>query len=300
MTIPVDSFRDKTKKIPKPPWLKVRAPGSPEFLETKEVVKSHKLVTVCEEAHCPNIGECWSHGTATFMIMGELCTRRCHFCSVKDGTTENLEPLDPLEPARVGAAVRKLGLKHAVITSVDRDDISDNGAAHFVATVKAIHAQAPTCKVELLIPDLQGARQDLEVIMSASVNVLNHNVETVPRLYKKVRPGAVYERSLNILKWAKEFDPKVLTKSGVMVGLGEKFEEILGVMDDLRAHNVDIMTLGQYLRPSEKQLPVREYLTPEEFKTLEDEGYKRGFKFVESGPLVRSSYHAWRHSKDSE
>jgi lipoic acid synthetase len=285
-----------TERLVKPAWLKVKAPGSEKYLETRDLVKSLRLHTVCEEAHCPNIGECWSHSTATFMIMGDLCTRRCHFCSVKKGTAETLQPLDPFEPERVGFAVQKLNLRHAVITSVDRDDSTDNGAGHFAKTVRAIHKHAPDCKIELLIPDLQGSQKDLEIIVKSGIDVLNHNIETVPRLYKKVRPGAGYIRSLTILRWAKEFDALILTKSGIMVGLGETFDEVLSVMDDMRANNIDIMTIGQYLRPSERQLPVRAFVTPEEFKKYEEEGLKRGFKFVESGPLVRSSYHAWKHT----
>jgi lipoic acid synthetase len=284
--------------IVKPSWLKVRAPGSPEYLETKKIVKDLKLHTVCEEAMCPNIGECWSHHTATFMIMGELCTRRCHFCSVKKGTSETLVALDPFEPERVGIAVKELGLRHAVVTSVDRDDVADKGAGHFCKTVQAIRTHAPQCKVELLIPDLKGSRADLATILSAKVDVLNHNIETVPRLYKKVRPGAGYIRSLAIHRWAKEIDPKVVTKSGIMVGLGETKEEVLRVMDDMRDADIDVMTIGQYLRPSENQLPVRAFITPEEFKEYEVEGMSRGFKFVESGPFVRSSYHAWKHTAD--
>lgn len=287
-----------TTTIVKPSWLKVRAPGSPEYLETKKIVKDLKLHTVCEEAMCPNIGECWSHHTATFMIMGELCTRKCHFCSVKKGTSETLVALDPNEPERVGVAVKELGLKHAVVTSVDRDDVADNGACHFLKTVASIRKHAPGCKVELLIPDLKGCRQDLETILSAKIDVLNHNIETVPRLYKKVRPGAGYIRSLSIHRWAKEIDSSTVTKSGIMVGLGETKDEVLGVMDDMRAVGIDVMTIGQYLRPSAKQLPVRAFITPEEFKEYEEEGLKRGFRFVESGPFVRSSYHAWKHTAD--
>lgn len=282
----------------KPSWLKVRAPGSPEYLETKQIVKTHKLHTVCEEACCPNIGECWSHHTATFMIMGELCTRKCHFCSVKKGDSDTLQPLDPGEPERVGMAVGKLGLKHAVVTSVDRDDVADNGANHFVKTVRAIRTHAPGCKVELLIPDLKGSRKDLETILSSKIDVLNHNIETVPRLYKKVRPGAGYIRSLSIHRWASEFDPGVVTKAGLMVGLGESKDEVLAVMDDLVAVKVQVLTIGQYLRPSERQLPVRAFITPEEFAEYEREGLARGFRFVESGPFVRSSYHAWKHTAD--
>ncbi len=290
--------RNPGQPLVKPSWLKVKAPGSPEYLETRDIVKKLRLHTVCEEARCPNIGECWSHHTATFMIMGDLCTRKCHFCSVKKGDSDTLQPLDPLEPERVGYAVASLNLKHAVITSVDRDDRTDNGAEHFYKTVKSIQKRAPECKIELLIPDLQGSRKDLERILESGINVLNHNVETVPRLYKKVRPGAGYVRSLSILRWAKEIDPTVMTKSGIMLGLSEEKEEVLALMDDLRDANVDIMTIGQYLRPSEKQLPVKAFITPEEFKEYEEEGLKRGFKFVESGALVRSSYHAWKHTSD--
>lgn len=287
------------ERLVKPPWLKVKAPGSPEYLKTKDVVKGLSLNTVCEEAHCPNIGECWSHRTATFMIMGELCTRRCHFCSVKDGTTDNLEELDPLEPHRVGMAVKKLGLRHVVVTSVDRDDLEDYGASHFVNTVRAIKRHAPGCKIELLIPDLRGSREALEALLQEPIDILNHNVETVPRLYKKVRPGSGYIRSLSILRWAKEIDPTVSTKSGIMVGLGEDPKEVHALMDDLRASNVNIMTIGQYLRPTAKQLPVREFVTPQEFESYQKIGLEKGFQFVESGALVRSSYHAWKHTSDS-
>lgn len=291
-----DLPRDKLTRIQKPAWLKVKAPGSPEYLETRAVVKNLKLTTVCEEAHCPNIGECWSHKTATFMIMGELCTRRCNFCAVRKGDNTTLEPLDPMEPERVGIAVKELGLKHAVITSVDRDDAVDNGGNHFAKTVAAIKKHAPDCRIELLIPDMQGNRDHLAIIMRSGINILNHNVETVPRLYKKVRPYSGFIRSTMILKWAKELDPNVLTKSGMMVGLGETDEEIFYVMDSLRYANVDIMTIGQYLRPSGNQLPMKEFITPEKFKLYEEVGLSKGFKFVESGPLVRSSYHAWKHS----
>lgn len=294
MTLPIER---NEKSLVKPSWLKVKAPGSPTYLETKSIVKNLQLHTVCEEARCPNIGECWSHHTATFMIMGDLCTRKCHFCSVKKGTSETLLPLDPFEPERVGIAVKELKLKHAVITSVDRDDATDNGASHFAKTVAAVHKHAPDCKVELLIPDLQGNLEDLKTIIASKINVLNHNVETVPRLYKKVRPGAGYIRSLTILREAKVYDPSIRTKSGIMLGLGETPDEVYRLMDDLRASNVDIMTIGQYLRPSERQLPVREWITPEEFKQYEEEGLKRGFSFVESGALVRSSYHAWKHTE---
>ena len=286
----------RKEQIVKPNWLKVKAPGSPEYLKTRETVKTHKLVTVCEEAMCPNIGECWTHRTATFMIMGELCTRRCNFCNVKDGDDSNLEPLDPFEPVRVASAIKKLGLKHAVVTSVDRDDQPDYGANHFAQTARAIKSQNPDCRIEFLIPDMNGSKDALAIIMQEHIEVLNHNVETVPRLYRKVRPKAGYVRSLSILSWAKELAPQTLTKSGIMVGLGETKEEVFALMDDLRAVGVDIMTIGQYLRPSDKQMPVKFFVTPEEFKEYEVVGKEKGFKFIESGPMVRSSYHAWKHS----
>lgn len=281
----------------RPDWLKVKAPGSLEFLHTNEIVRDLKLVTVCEEARCPNIGECWSHRTATFMIMGDLCTRRCSFCSVKDGSLESLSPLDPLEPYKVGKAVAQLGLKHVVITSVNRDDLEDMGAAHFHQTVKAIAAQNPECHIELLIPDMRGRRQLVETILQSKlVHVLNHNLETVPRLYRTVRPGASFKRSLDILKWAKSAHEAVKTKSGLMVGLGEEFSEVLTVMDAMREADIEILTIGQYLQPTPKQLPVERFITPEEFAAYRSEGLKRGFSYVESGPLVRSSYHAWQHT----
>lgn len=283
------------ERLVKPKWLKVKAPGSVEYLETRRTVEKMALHTVCEEAGCPNIGECWSHHTATFLIMGDRCTRRCHFCAVKDGTTENLQPLDPLEPRRVAAAVQELGLKHIVITSVDRDDLPDGGAAHFAQTVRAIHHTNSGCTIELLIPDLQGNRDDLATILDSGIDILNHNLETIPRLYRKVRPMAGYIRSLSILRWAKEIDPEIQTKSGIMVGLGETQPEVLALMDDLRAVEVDIMTIGQYLRPTRKQMPVKEFITPDEFTSYQQQGLQRGFRFVESGPFVRSSYHAWKH-----
>lgn len=283
----------------RPNWLKAKAPGSPEFVETNDIVRKLKLVTVCEEAHCPNIGECWSHHTATFMILGDLCTRRCSFCAVKDGALENLSPLDPLEPFRVGKAVAELKLEHVVITSVNRDDLEDMGAAHFDLTVRQISKQNPNCAVELLIPDMRGKRELVQsILQSGFVKVLNHNVETVPRLYKTVRPGAKFERSLDILRWAKEMWPNLKTKSGLMVGLGETRAEVIEVMEKLRESGVDIVTIGQYLRPTEKQLSVQRYISPEEFREYEQAGQKLGFSFVESGPLVRSSYHAWKHSHD--
>ncbi|MCB0323743.1 MAG: lipoyl synthase [Bdellovibrionales bacterium] len=284
----------------RPSWLRVKAPGSPDFLTTREIVREHKLVTVCEEARCPNMGECWSHHTATFMIMGELCTRRCSFCSVKDGTLNTLSPLDAFEPLRAAQAVQRLGLHHVVITSVNRDDLPDMGAAHFDQTARAIRKLNPDCEIEFLIPDMRGKRHLVETILqSGFVKVLNHNVETVPRLYREVRPGAVFQRSLDILRWAKELSPHTRTKSGLMVGLGERREEVLAVMDALRESNVEVLTIGQYLQPTSKQLPIQRYVTPEEFAEYREEGRKRGFLHVESGPLVRSSYHAWQHTGEA-
>ncbi|MCX7953099.1 MAG: lipoyl synthase [Deltaproteobacteria bacterium] len=289
--------RKRTGPFSKPSWVKSKAPGSEGYLETLKIVVSHRLHTVCQEAMCPNIGECWSYKTATFMIMGDLCTRRCNFCSVKKGDKNTLTPLDPLEPKRVALAARLMGLKHVVVTSVNRDDIIDNGARHFAETTRWIKHVLPHATVELLIPDLQGSIRDLETIMRSPVSILNHNIETVPSLYRKVRPGAEYQRSLLILKKAKEFKPEVKTKSGLMVGLGEKVEEVLRVMDDLRYNNVDILTIGQYLRPTPRQMPVKEWVHPELFEYYREEGLKRGFTHVESGPLVRSSYHAWKHAQ---
>lgn len=295
----VAESEEATSKNSRPSWLRVKAPGSPEFSETDGIVRKLGLVTVCEEARCPNIGECWTHHTATFMIMGDLCTRRCSFCAVKDGTLDELKPLDSLEPYKVGKAVSELGLKHVVITSVNRDDLPDMGADHFDRTVRAIRAQNPDCNIELLIPDMRGRRELLEVILrSPFVSVLNHNVETVPALYRTVRPGADFRRSLNILRWAKEISPHTQSKSGIMVGLGESYDDVLGVMDALRSVDVDILTIGQYLRPSDKQLPIARYIHPDEFARYKDEALSRGFRYVESGPLVRSSYHAWQHTGD--
>ncbi|OVE80138.1 hypothetical protein BVY02_01205 [bacterium J17] len=286
-------------KLKRPNWLKAKAPGSPSFMETRGIVKKMELVTVCEEAHCPNIGECWSHNTATFMIMGELCTRRCSFCAVKDGTITDLQPLNPLEPFQVGRAISELGLKHVVITSVNRDDLEDMGALHFDKVVRAINKQNPDCKIELLIPDMRGRRELVEVILrSGKVSVLNHNIETVPALYRTVRPGAKYQRSLDVLRWAKETLPVIKTKSGLMVGLGETREEVLSVMDELREIDCSILTIGQYLQPTDKQLPVHRFVTPEEFAAYKKAGLEKGFSYVESGPLVRSSYHAWQHTAE--
>lgn len=298
-------MNDRSETLIKPNWLKVKAPGSPEYLQTRKTVKGLHLHTVCEEAHCPNAGECWSHGTATFLIMGELCSRHCRFCAVKKGSAthgrnDSLLPLDLDEPLKVAQAVKELGLKHAVITSVTRDDLADGGASHFAQTAKAIHRLAPECKIEFLIPDLLGCRESLRTILDSQIDILNHNLETVPRLYPTVRPQADYQRSLQVLNDSKHIAPDTKTKSGIMVGLGETREEILGVMDDLRNIGVDILTIGQYLRPSEAQLPVQRFVTPEEFKEYTEIGISKGFSFVESAPLVRSSYHAWKQTRQDQ
>ena len=277
-----------------PDWIRQRMPGGERYIYLKNVLREFKLHTVCEEAKCPNMGECWNHGAATFMLMGDVCTRRCHFCAVGKGRPA---PLDPEEPDRVAAAVETLGLDYVVLTSVDRDDLSDQGSTHFAATIEAIHRRRPSCSIEALIPDFRGEHDCLARTANASLRVLAHNVETVPRLYKSVRPGSVYERSLQVLSVAKEIRPDLLTKSGLMLGLGETKEEVLAVARDLRQHQCDILTLGQYLRPSPNELPVTRYLPPAEFAELRDAAMALGFRHVESGPLVRSSYHAWEHVK---
>jgi lipoic acid synthetase len=275
-----------------PDWIRVRAPGGPGYVQTAGIVKRLGLHTVCEEARCPNLGECWGHKTATFMLLGDTCTRNCSFCAVAHG-----KPLavDPHEPARVATAVAELGLRHVVVTSVDRDDLPDGGAAHFAATVEAIHAAAPDCRIEVLVPDFQGRLASVETVVAAPVAIFNHNVETVPRLYRRVRPGAKYERSLAILRAAVDPDGRRLTKAGLMLGLGEERDELRRVFSDLRAVGCDVLTLGQYLRPSREHIEVERYVTPEEFEALGIEARSYGFRHVESGPLVRSSYHAWAH-----
>jgi len=276
-----------------PPWLKVRAPGGPGFVETLRTVKELGLHTVCEEAHCPNLGECWGHKTATFMLLGDTCTRNCGFCAVTHGRPLTL---DPHEPARVGEAVARLGLRHVVVTSVNRDDLPDGGAGHLAATARAIRAAAPACRIEVLVPDFQGDLAAVEVVTGAPVEIFNHNLETVPRLYRTVRPGARYERSLNVLRAARDPAGRRLTKAGLMLGLGETEPELRAVFSDLRSVGCEILTLGQYLRPSREHLPVERYLPPEEFDDLGRTARSQGFLHVESGPLVRSSYHAWAHA----
>ncbi len=273
----------------RPEWLRVKAPVTPNYVHLKQLMRGHRLHTVCEEAFCPNIGECWGRGTATFLLLGDICTRSCGFCKIKTGKPN---PVDWEEPVRVAETVEMMGLRHAVLTSVNRDDLPDGGATIFAMTIREIRKRLPHCTVEVLIPDFQGDRDALQIVMDARPEILNHNVETVPRLYRRVRPQAKYERSLQVIKWAKEMVPHVYTKSGIMVGLGERWDEILQVMDDLRAVDCDILTIGQYLQPSRYHLPIERYYTPEEFARLKEEGLARGFKWVESGPLVRSSYHA--------
>jgi lipoic acid synthetase len=273
----------------KPPWIRVKAPGSPQWAETNRIVRENKLVTVCEEAGCPNIGECWEKKHATFMIMGDTCTRACAFCNVKTGLPGNL---DPEEPAHVAEAVRKLGLAHVVVTSVDRDDLADGGAAHFAATISAIRASNSGTTIEVLTPDFLRKDGALEIVVAAKPDVFNHNLETVPSKYLTVRPGARYFHSIRLLQRAKELDPTLFTKSGIMVGLGEERNEVLQLMDDLRAADVDFLTIGQYLQPTRKHHAVMRYVPPDEFKSYETIAYSKGFLLVSASPLTRSSHHA--------
>jgi lipoyl synthase len=275
----------------KPSWLKVRAPGGPQYMRLQALMREQNLHTVCEAARCPNIGECWEERTATFMILGDVCTRRCGFCAVAHGQPDWE---DWGEPDRVGATVSRMGLAHVVVTSVNRDDLADGGAEIFARTIAAIRREAPGCRVEVLIPDFQGSAAALETVLVARPDVLNHNVETVPRLYREVRPGARYERSLELFDRARRHETRPVTKSGVMLGLGETSEELAATMADLRAVGVQLLTLGQYLRPSPAHLPVVRYVPPEEFGELAARGAALGFRHVEAGPLVRSSYHAKR------
>ena len=276
---------------PKPPWLKVRAPGGPKYLRLKGLMKEWNLHSVCEEARCPNIGECWEDLTATFMILGDVCTRNCGYCAVAHG-----RPVweDREEPQRIGTAVAELGLEHIVITSVNRDDLADGGAAPFAATVRAVRRAAHGCRIELLIPDFQGNADALTAVIDAGPDLLNHNTETVPRLYKTARHGGRYDRTLSLFRRARAQAPRLITKSGIILGLGEEREELLATMRDLREADVNVLTLGQYLRPSASHLPIARYYRPEEFDHLAQAGRAMGFAHVESGPLVRSSYHAKR------
>ena len=288
--IPIQVETPGEPMIGKPKWLKVRAPMSREYKSISEMMRKLKLNTVCEEASCPNIGGCWKQGSATFMILGRVCTRTCAFCDVATGRPD---PVDPDEAINLATAVAEIGLKHVVITSVDRDDLKDGGAGHYATVIRELKARQPNVTIEILTPDFQRKPDScLNTIMEAGPDIFNHNLETVPRLYRSVRPGARYFTSLRLLQRAKEIDPNVVTKSGIMLGLGEERDEVLQVLDDMREANIDILTIGQYLRPSEKHHPVMKYWTPEEFDDFKYIAEKKGFGMVASGPLVRSSFHA--------
>ena len=280
---------------PRPPWLKVKFFGGPNYQELKRIMRSLDLHTVCESARCPNMGECWEHRTATFMILGNICTRACGFCAVPSG--KPLGPPEEDEPERVAEAVEKMGLRYAVVTSVNRDDQPDGGAAIFARTIQEIRHRVPDCRVEVLIPDFRGEWSALETVLAAKPDVLNHNTETVPRLYREVRKGAVYERSLELLRRSKQYAPDVPTKTGMMLGLGESREEVIAAMGDLVAQGTDILTLGQYLQPTREHLPIVRFVHPDEFAEYKQLGEEMGFPHVESGPLVRSSYHAFEQSE---
>jgi lipoic acid synthetase len=294
VTIPLPVLDQSSPPVRKPEWLKVRAPGGPNYIRLKALMRAENLHTVCEEAHCPNIGECWEDATATFMILGDVCTRHCAYCAVTHG-----RPMweDREEPERVGRTVGILSLDHVVITSVNRDDLADGGAAHFAATIRAVRRWAPACRVEVLIPDFQGSAAALATVVEAGPDVLNHNTETVPRLYKVARHGGRYERTLELFRRARSAAAGLVTKSGIMVGLGETLDELLVTMEDLRRVDVQILTLGQYLRPSPRHLEIARYYRPDEFAELAARGRGLGFAHVEAGPLVRSSYHAKRQAQ---
>ena len=281
-------------RAPKPDWLKVRFPAGERYTEIKSILRKHNLHSVCEEANCPNIGECFNAGEATFIILGDTCTRSCGFCSVTSGRPEGL---DILEPVRLAQTIELLGLDYAVITSVNRDDLPDGGAGIWAATIRAIRHRTPHCQVEVLTPDFEGNWDALRIVVEAKPVVYNHNIETVPRLYRHVRPKAVYERSLQLLSQVKGIDAGMVTKSGIMVGLGETLDEIAQTMADLRAHDCDLLTVGQYLQPDARHLPVERYWLPEEYVAIREIGAELGFKHVEAGPLVRSSYHAGEQSR---
>jgi lipoyl synthase len=286
---PEKAHRPDSAVLPKPAWIRVKAPVSPGYFATQKIMRDNGLHTVCEEAGCPNIGECWEKRHATFMIMGDTCTRACAFCNVKTGLPV---ALDPDEPARVADATAKLGLAHIVVTSVDRDDLTDGGAQHFADTIRAIRARCPQTTIEVLTPDFLRKDAALERVVAARPDVFNHNLETVPSLYLTVRPGARYFHSLRLLQQVKELDPAMFTKSGIMVGLGEERNEVLQVMDDLRSANVDFLTIGQYLQPTRKHHEVKRFVPPDEFKALESIAYSKGFLMVAASPLTRSSHHA--------
>jgi lipoyl synthase len=276
-------------RLPKPEWLKVRAPGSPNYLRLKGLMRELNLHTVCEEARCPNIGECWNHGTATFMILGDVCTRSCSYCAVSHGRPG---AIDPAEPVRVANAVHTLGLSYVVITSVDRDDVKDGGASIFAETIRETRARMPDTRIEVLIPDFQGKDAPLYAVLDAKPDVLNHNTETVPRLYRMARSGGRYSRTLELLERSRKYAPAIPTKTGLMVGLGEEHDEIIATLKDLRQVDCQILTIGQYLRPTDKHAAMTRYYTPQEFADLKAAALDLGFVHVESGPLVRSSYHA--------
>ncbi|QJC51248.1 lipoyl synthase [Paenibacillus albicereus] len=290
------STRAPKPKLPKPEWLKIKLQTDGHYAELKDMMRSKTLHTVCEEARCPNIYECWANRTATFMILGDICTRACRFCAVKTGLPTEL---DLQEPERVAEAAEQMGLRHCVVTSVARDDLKDGGASIFAATIKAIRARLPLCSVEVLIPDFLGNEESLRIVMDAKPDILNHNIETVERLSDRVRAKAKYKRSIELLRRAKEMAPSIPTKSSIMLGVGEEYEEIIASMDDLRAVDVNILTLGQYLQPSPNHLAVARYVHPDEFKQLKEDGLARGFSHVESGPMVRSSYHAHEQVKSA-
>ncbi len=274
----------------KPSWLKVRAPGGENYSRLRHLMRDLQLHTVCEEARCPNVGECWEHGTATFMILGDVCTRNCAYCAVAHGRPPTY---NVAEPERVARAVAEMRLQHAVITSVDRDDLPDFGAYIFAETIRQIHARLPTCSVEVLVPDFQGNADSIRAVLEARPEIYNHNTETVPRLYRRARPGGRYQRVMQIFRLAKQIAPDIPTKTGIILGMGETIEEVVHTMRELREVDVDILTLGQYLRPSADHIALDRYYTPDEFRHLRDVGLSLGFRHVESGPLVRSSYHAW-------
>jgi lipoic acid synthetase len=283
--------------VRKPSWLKVTAPGGPNYVRLKALMRDLKLHTVCEEARCPNIGECWEHKAATFMILGDVCTRNCAYCAVAHGTPA---PFDPVEPVRLAEAVAEMGLQHVVITSVDRDDLPNGGAEAFAGCIIEIKKRLPDTSVEVLIPDFKGSDRALQIVMDAKPDILNHNLETAERLYRLARPGGRYDRALRLLSRARDMAPTGLTKSGIILGMGEEWDEVLTCLRDLRASDVDIVTLGQYLRPSDGHLPVVRYYTPAEFSELEKIGLQMGFRHVQSSPLTRSSYHAWEQARQAK
>ena len=302
-TAPVTFIRGRKRRdaeaprLPKPAWLRVRAPGSENYHRLKGLMRTLGLHTVCEEANCPNIGECWHHGTATFMILGDTCTRSCGYCNVTHGLPR---PPDDFEPANVATAIHALDLAYVVITSVDRDDLADCGASHFARTILETRARIPACRIEVLIPDFKGDESALRTVLDARPDILNHNIETVPRLYRTARPGGRYERALQLLDRSRTYAPAIPTKSGLMVGLGEEWDEVVATLRDLRTAGCQIVTIGQYLRPSAANLPMARYYTPDEFAELKRLGLELGFGHVESGPLVRSSYHAHEQTESFE